>query len=347
MKKILLIEDDKTMRENTAELLELAGFEVVVAENGKLGVEKARKEKPNLIICDIMMPELDGYGVLNSLMRLPKTASIPFIFLTAKADKEDFRKGMEIGADDYITKPFTENELLGAIDIRLKKHQSYQDLAGNDGRDLQGFIQGAEKTIGLSNIVKELKEFKLKKKQVLFSAGDTPDCVFYLIEGKLKVFKSHADGKEYIVEVLEKDDYLGVIQILNEVKYNSQCVALEDSTLVKIPKDDFLNLILKNRDVSTQFIKLLANNVEAKEEQLLSFAYDTVRLRVAKALLELKKNSGSDLIKITREDLASLAGTTTETVIRSLSDFKKDGIIESEGRQIKIIDAKSLEKQDY
>ena len=123
MSKILLIEDNKDVRENTAEILELSGYEVHTAPNGKAGVELASKIFPDLIICDIMMPELDGYGVLHLLHKNPDTASIPFIFLTAKTERSDFRKGMDMGADDYITKPFDDIELLNAVETRIKKSQ--------------------------------------------------------------------------------------------------------------------------------------------------------------------------------------------------------------------------------
>src|SRR4051812_20977154 len=105
MKKILLIEDNAGIRENTSEILSLANYSVITAENGKVGVELAQRERPDLIICDIMMPELDGYGVLHILGKKDDTASIPFIFLTAKTEKTDIRKGMNLGADDYLTKP--------------------------------------------------------------------------------------------------------------------------------------------------------------------------------------------------------------------------------------------------
>jgi DNA-binding response OmpR family regulator len=105
-KKILVIEDNSEVRENLEEILELSGYEVVVAEDGKVGVDKAISEKPDLILCDVMMPRLDGFGVLNILSKRSQTADIPFIFLTAKTEKSDFRRGMNLGADDYITKPF-------------------------------------------------------------------------------------------------------------------------------------------------------------------------------------------------------------------------------------------------
>jgi CheY-like chemotaxis protein len=108
MKKILLIEDNTDVRENTAEILSLAQYNVITAKNGKEGVELAQKEKPDLIICDIMMPVLDGHGVLHLLSKNDETSGIPFIFLTAKAERSDFMKGMELGADYYLTKQFDD-----------------------------------------------------------------------------------------------------------------------------------------------------------------------------------------------------------------------------------------------
>jgi len=124
MKTILLIEDDKDMRENTAEILELANYKVYKAENGRKGVEIARKHMPDLVLCDIMMPELDGYGVLHMLGKDPATAELPFIFLSAKAERSDVRKGMELGADDYITKPIEQRILTSRVTQQLKRGES-------------------------------------------------------------------------------------------------------------------------------------------------------------------------------------------------------------------------------
>ncbi len=121
MTKILVIEDETPIRENILELLDAEEFEAIGAENGKIGIQLAVAEMPDLILCDVMMPELDGYGVLKALRDTKATATIPFIFLTALADKGDTRKGMELGADDYLTKPCTPDELLKAIAIRLEK----------------------------------------------------------------------------------------------------------------------------------------------------------------------------------------------------------------------------------
>ncbi|MBA3923974.1 MAG: response regulator, partial [Nostocaceae cyanobacterium] len=126
MKKILVIEDETILRENIVALLEAEDFEVIAAENGLIGLKIAISELPDVILCDMMMPELDGYGVLTMLRQEPTTTTTPFIFLTARSTKSDFRQGMELGADDYLTKPFTRAELLKAIAIRLTKQATFK-----------------------------------------------------------------------------------------------------------------------------------------------------------------------------------------------------------------------------
>lgn len=124
MLKILVIEDDELIRETLLQLLESHNYRVIAAENGRVGVQMALSEIPDLILCDVQMPELDGYDVLRTLRQNSLAATIPFIFLTAQSDKTDFRRGMELGADDYLTKPFTKAELLGAIASRVLKRQT-------------------------------------------------------------------------------------------------------------------------------------------------------------------------------------------------------------------------------
>ena len=124
MKKILVIEDEEIIRENILKLLKAEGFDVTGAENGAQGLNAAVSNLPDVIICDVMMPELDGYGVLMALRSNPVTATVPFVFLTAKAERSEVRQGMELGADDYLTKPFTKAELVGAISSRLKKQEA-------------------------------------------------------------------------------------------------------------------------------------------------------------------------------------------------------------------------------
>jgi len=140
MRRLLVIDDHNDIRENIAEILTLAGYEVFTAPNGKRGVETALKEKPELIVCDIMMPELDGYGVLHLLRKNESTLDTPFIFLTARTERSDFRKGMEMGADDYITKPFDDIELLNAIEIRIKKQDVLHGKYSSDEKGASELI---------------------------------------------------------------------------------------------------------------------------------------------------------------------------------------------------------------
>ena len=121
MNKILVIEDEPEMRRNLATILQLEHYQPLTAENGRLGLQLASKERPDLILCDVMMPELDGYGVLQALQQDPALALIPFIFLTAKGEKQDRRSGMNLGADDYLTKPVAKADLLRAIANRLRR----------------------------------------------------------------------------------------------------------------------------------------------------------------------------------------------------------------------------------
>ncbi len=127
MKTILVIEDEREVRENVAEILELEDFNVITAEDGSIGVQLARKYHPDLILCDIMMPQMDGYGAIAELRQQDATATIPFIFITAKAERHDLRRGMELGAHDYLTKPFTPSELRNAVVAQLSKRAVLED----------------------------------------------------------------------------------------------------------------------------------------------------------------------------------------------------------------------------
>ncbi len=130
MTKILVIEDEETVRENILELLDAEGFEAIAAENGRIGLSLAQQHLPDLILCDVRMPELDGYGVLSALRSKPETATIPFLFLTAKAAKTDLTMGLDLGANAYITKPFTLVELLSAIEETLQSSSSNREHVG-------------------------------------------------------------------------------------------------------------------------------------------------------------------------------------------------------------------------
>jgi DNA-binding response OmpR family regulator len=345
MNKILLIEDNEELRENTSEILSLARYAVISAGNGKTGVDMAISESPDLIVCDIMMPELDGYGVLQILSKNTETSNIPFIFLTARTEKTDIRKGMNLGADDYLIKPFDDTELLNAIETRLRKRGLRTKEYENTLTGLDHFIQDAQKALNLDDLCKDKKIKLYKKKAELFSQDDTPQHIFFVKSGNVKSFKSHAEGKELITNLYKAGDYFGFESILENNSYQETAVALEDSEIILIPKNDFLILVNTHSDVSASFISLLCRKVSDKEKQLLNLAYNSVRQRTAEALLKVAELAGdAEMINISREDLSKIVGTASESVIRVLSDFKDEGLIEIESGKIKVLSHARLAK---
>lgn len=347
-KTILLIEDNNDVRENTAEMLELANYKVLTAENGKTGVDIAKKHKPDLVICDIMMPEMDGYGVLFMLGKDPETSGIPFIFLTAKAEKSDIRKGMELGADDYLTKPFDEMALLNAIEVRLKKSEMFKKAFQKNAEGLTEFINDAKGIDELQKLSLVRKSRNYKKKEVIFHEGDFPYNLYFVNKGKVKTFKMNRDGKEYITGIATQGDFIGYMDILENSDFTETAEALEDSEIQIIVRQDFLSLIYSNRDVAAKFIKMLSGDLKEREERMLNLAYNSVRKRTADALLMLQKRynkeNANNPIPVSREDLAGIVGTSTESVIRTLSDFKEEKLVDISGRNITIINAEKLKK---
>jgi len=346
MKTILIIEDNNDIRESTAEILELAGYQVYQAENGKTGVDLAYQQKPDVILCDIMMPELDGYGVLYMLSKNADTASIPFIFLTAKAERVDFRKGMEMGADDYLTKPFDDIELLNAIESRLDKKRKQEEYFSKSLASLESLSGGnGQGTSELKAMISGRKIRQIKKKQVLYYEGDHPQGLYLVIEGAIRTFKLAEDGRELMMGLYKPDDYLGVHALLLDEPFTETAEAVEDAAVCMLPKDAIITLVNKYPEITLQFIKILANNIREKEVQLIELAYNSVRKRLAQVLVRLSKQfTDPSQFKISRDELASMAGMATETVSRTLSDFKDEKLIEKKGSHIHILDLNRLAK---
>jgi len=346
MKKILLIEDNTDVRENTAEILMLAEYEVITAENGKDGVQVALKEKPDLIICDIMMPVLDGHGVLHLLSKNDTTAGIPFIFLTAKADRGDVRKGMAMGADDYLIKPFDDEDLLNAIEVRLKKNDFLKIQFAQNLDGVNDFLREAKTFDSLKELSEERDVRHYKKKDLVFREGAFPKGVYFISKGKVKIYHKNDQSKELIISLHKEGDFFGFLSLLKEEEYTHSAAVLEDAEIYMIPRDDFFSLIYKNPEVARKFIEILSNNLIENEQQLVRLAYNSVRKRVAEALVKLsdtfKKEEGCFSMNVSREDLASIVGTAKETVIRTLSDFKDDKYIEISGGTITILEYDTL-----
>lgn len=343
-KKVLIIEDNNDIRENVVEILALANYQVYEASNGKAGVDLAVKNLPDIILCDIMMPELDGYGVLYLLNKNPETANIPFIFLTAKAERVDLRKGMEMGADDYLTKPFDDMDLLNAIETRLKKKEQQQNFYSQSLDKLNLLVSKNTGLAELKKMINERKSRQFKKSQVIYYEGDKGNGLYLVMSGSIKTTKMAEDGRELMTGIFSADQYLGVQAMLSNEAYSDTATALEDSMLILIPKDLLEPLLNLYPEIGREFIKLLASDIREKEEQLLQLAYHSVRKRMAEAMLRLYKQQANQAegFKMMREDLAAMAGMATETVSRTLSDFKDEGLIDKKGSLITILDAGRL-----
>jgi CRP-like cAMP-binding protein/ActR/RegA family two-component response regulator len=345
--KILIIEDNPSMLENIADIVRLANYEPLTAPNGKLGVEMAKQLLPDLILCDIMMPELDGYGVFYILHKDAETANIPFVFLTAKSEQSDFREGMNMGADDYVTKPFESFDLLKVIETRLRKNEASKVRLKNELNDLNTFLTKAKEQKGFEKLSASRPIRNFKKKEFIFMEGQTPTDLFFISKGEVKTYKSNYEGKELITGIHHEGDFLGYAELLQDIAYNENAVVLEDAEVSMINKQDFLTILYSNSEVAKKFIKLLSNNQIENENRLLNLAYQSVRQRVAGALLQIQNShpqSSDTLITIARKDIASIVGTATESLNRTIADFEQEGLIEIVGHGLRILNKPKLER---
>ena len=350
MRKILIIEDNQDVRENTADLLELSGYKVATCPEGESGIRKAKSFNPDLIICDIMMPGLDGYQVLEALQKDRRTAGIPFVFLSAKADKSDVRKGMNLGADDYLTKPFEEHELLEAITSRLRRHDFLQREFSRDLKGVTEFMEQAAAYLNLEHIERSYYSKHYPPKELLYMEGDAAHNLFFIKNGHIKTYKSTEAGQELVTGISKAGDFLGWLSLLNPGgTYLDTAMVIESSEIYSIPKSDFIHLLEKSPEVSHKFMDLISKDLIDAREQLVDMAYCPVRQRLARVLLKLLKagliqDASREGIDIAREDLAGMVGTATETAIRTLSELKEEGVIHmGKARRIIITDPKKLE----
>jgi len=346
MKKILLIEDDLILRENTAELLEFSDYEVITASNGKIGLDMATNHLPDIIVCDIMMPELDGYGVLEALAKNNTTKYIPFIFLSAKTERQDVRKGMDLGADDYISKPFQEDELVSAIESRIAKAAILKD----ERTKIQNVQENGTEELRTLNDLKIFFDdngtlFNYKKNHIIYEEGNNSNFIYLIIKGVIKCHKFDDQGKELTTALHKEDDLFGYTSFTQNIPYQETATVLKDTEMVGVSKSELKEVLNNNHKLTLELIQLLTDDLKDVKDQLLQMAYGTVHEKTASTIIKFaeKLNRKPDEpIRISRNDLASVAGIATETLIRTMSNFKKQGLIEMDGRNIKILDLQKL-----
>lgn len=330
---VLIIESNLERLVHISEVLKLGDFNVVSIKKWTEWVTVSSKIKPDLILCGIFVSDMDGFGIFHLLSKNPATADIPFIFVTENFDKKIFRKAMAMGADDVITVPFEDLELLQTVEIRLEKNRKMKTLFGN-------FQAGAESYFERGSLLNEFQKFSdfrtrkhLKKKELLFTEGSNPFELYYIIKGELKTYRLNQDGKELITGIHYDRQFIGYLPLLNRTPYQESAQALTNTEVYAIPKENFEMELLNNRLVASRFIKILSSDLYEMEKRLIELAYSTVRQRLAITLVNLYNQQKVEeklipSILVSRKDLANILGTAHESLNRIIGDFKDEGLIE-------------------
>lgn len=259
-KRLLIIEDDKTVRENTEELLMLSNYTVYTAKNGVEGVQKAKEELPDLIVCDVMMPEMDGYDVLTHLAKDPATQGIPFIFLSAKTDHKDIRKGMDLGADDYLTKPFEEEDLINAIESRIAK---------TDLLRLKNQSPAIKQNLNIEHFKDRLKQHTVKSYEVgdyVYQPGEAASNLYLIKRGVIKTFQVDSSGKELITGLHKVDSFFGNLIFKKPIVHSEYAAALEAAEVHCVPKQEVQSFLEQNHHILYDIIDLLDENLEETKQ---------------------------------------------------------------------------------
>lgn len=346
MKNILIIEDDPDLRNKYADTLKSSGYNVTMALNSIIGINLAISILPDLILCNTVLCNIDGFEVLSVLSTNPLTTQIPFIFLNSVSTPNIVKRGIECGADDFITKPFQSNQLVRAVEARINKNKNlnwtllsvsepHNNHHLHDGKGLEKMFE----------LISESKIRHIKKKQTLFYESDHSQWLYLLVKGCIKTLKLTSDGRQLITGLYKPKSFIGLDTLFLDEPWTESAEATENSSLHFIPKSAIIDLLNEHVELNQHFIKILSSNLHEKEDQLVELAYESVRKRLAKVIVRLSKEAiPIDQIDISRDELAGLAGIATETVSRILSDFKERGLIERNGSQIQILDVNGLIK---
>lgn len=345
MARILLIEDDSSLRENTQEILELAGHRVFSAEDGETGLEQALKNSIDLILCDIILPGINGYSVLDKISSNPQTRTIPFIFLTALSNIKDIRHGMNLGADDYIVKPFEEEDLLETIESRLAKLSIFKERKVKHVPKPKILINNLENF--RNYFLDHGEEIQLAKNELLFRENQPAGYVFLLTKGIIKTLSLDEYGKELITGIYHKNDFLGIYSFNRNITYPEQALVIEQAILMRLPIRLVQEIFRDNPQFTMEWAENLSEDVIDLKDHLLQTAYASVLKKTVNTILEFSEKlhfNKKELSKISRGDLASVAGISKESFIRCLSTLKQDRLIEINGKNIEVLDLKGLKR---
>lgn len=346
-KKILVIEDNLFLLENTAEILELASYEVIKARNGKEGLILAHQEKPDLILCDIQMPELDGFGVLRAMQNALDLRRIPFVFATSKSAESDRRLGMSMGADDYVVKPYSGEELLTIVETRLRRATLFNEIETRESASRELFLEGDQLVEQIEPLMKKIVVKKYAKKERLFLEGDSSSFLYYLLKGKVKVFHTSECGKEYIARIYKEKEFFAYDSLLDKSIHDESAETLEDCEVGLIPKKDFYHLLENNHGLCVHFIHYLATNISEMKDSMVKLAYCSARKKLAESILYFGakyRNDENDEMRfpVSRHDISSRAGISPESSSRNLTDFREEGLIDFSSGVLQVLNPNKL-----
>lgn len=341
MPKILVIEDNADVRDNVVEILTLAGYDATSAGDGKAGVACAVADPPDLIFCDIMMPNLDGFGVLKILAARVETSGVPFVFLTAKSEQEDLRRGMNLGADDYVTKPFYKDELLRVLEIRLRKNAQRAPVGTVLG-EWPGFRSAVTLQYAMSELMAGSSSRSYRRGEAVYREGERVRDVFTLGSGFAKHQRSTDFGKTLIIYVFRAGDLFGYPEMIADSTYAHDTIALTDIEVDSVPAQLVKERLSEDARVADLFLGALSSGLLDADERMVNLAYLSVRKRSAITLLRAADVFGDAPWPMSREELSQWAGTAKETFIRNLTDFRDSGYVRIDADRVTILDERQL-----
>ncbi len=308
MAKLLLIEDEQILRENTSELLEVYGFECITASHGREGIEKAIAEKPDLVICDIMLPYFNGFQIKEQLNREAHLSLIPFIFLSAKAERYDLRQGMDLGAADFITKPFKISELVNSIKSRLIHSKNMQSVVHEKVIDsIKDFIQLSKHEcntplhgiINLSGILNaghaNQPEFFNKALKAINTSGKR---LYKTLNNLIDLVRLR-----HYTEIPEQEHTSTDITSILERIVSERCDHYRFKGAIKTRYDDFNSVQILQEDLEIIIFEVIDNMFKFSSPRCVNIVLDTNRDKSEKLMILTVSNSIASPVNFTKSEI--------------------------------------------
>lgn len=348
---VLVIESNSGIRERIAEVLQPAMYTVLRAHSTAQALQLALSEKPEVFLCSLSSTNsttssrsantvhsspVDAFAVLQAVRADTQLMAVSVILFGSMVDDHTRRHAMNSGADDVLTFPCSDAELLEAVSARVRRARAAMYAAKREEAH----------EIDVTTLRRVGRTHMYKKNDVIYTDNSAAHAIYYVVHGKVKTYRTHELGKDFITGLYADGQFVGYSAALSNTPHTDVAKALDDSEVIEVPRSEFLTVVLHSAVMSQRFLQVLADELISKDESLVRLAYNSVRKRVADALVALERHyhdsAESFRIAISRENLANLSGTATETTIRTLHDFKEEKLIEIHGSTIQILNLEKL-----